>query len=465
MLGLVGDVHPELASRAIALASMTMSARGAVTQHESRDEQWWVAITNERLSPSDSVASPISFGAGPNDSLGSRVEVEDHAKVVSLHADALGRRMLFVTSLGTTALAFSSELRPLVSLLKSLGVTLTLDLEAWRRYFSLSFMPAPRSPWREIRTVRAGTTLVWRANEGFTREQIAFDIPVDSPNETSTTHDDEAANDLLRLLDEASERLASRQEPALLLSGGLDSAAVATSLASVSPRATALTLDFELESEATLGSTIASHCGLRHERLFISVNDAVAALERTMASLMWPVADPVVVPFTIAAHYLAKQGIKQVWNGEGGDQLFAGWATKPMLNWVRYAKPGDDPAEAYVHTFHKLADIEREALGERFDTLLASDDRVADDVRPYLTGPRAMRHTSFLHRLCEANLWLKGAGNILPRIDQTMASAGLEAISPLLDEALVLRAFRLAPDQKQRGITEKWILRHGLRTR
>jgi asparagine synthase (glutamine-hydrolysing) len=136
-----------------------------------------------------------------------------------------------------------------------------------------------------------------------------------------------------------------------------------------------------------------------------------------------------------------------------------------MLAWARYARPDDDPAQPYVHTFHKLADVESEALGPRFHDLLRTDSSVADDVRPYLAGPRALRHASFLHRLCEANLWLKGAGNILPRIDLAMGSAGLEAVSPLLDEALVRRTFLLAPSQKQRGIIEKWVLRHALRSR
>lgn len=468
LVGVMGDVHPTLAESALTHATRSLAHRGEITRFDDATSRRWVAIAGT-VGEALVLRRVEGFAAGVGSST-IRVEVHPSRDGTSarLVADALGRRSLFATSLGVGALAFSSEIGALVSLLRSLGVPLTIDLAAWRRYFSLSFMPSPRSPWREIRVVRAGTEITWKRGEGFGNERERFEVPVDDPDRPVPTEedDDRDADALLSELDAACDALLREaRSPALLLSGGLDSAAIATSLGRMRPGATALTLDFEVESEASLAAQIAAHCGLRHERLPISVHDATLSIDRAVRAMTWPVADPVVVPFTMASRALANAGVDHVWNGEGGDQLFAGWATKPMLAWARYARPDDDPAQAYVHTFHKLADIESEALGPQFRDVLRTDTPVADDVRPYLIGPRALRHASFLHRLCEANLWLKGAGNILPRIDLAMASSGLEAVSPLLDESLVRRSFLLAPVQKQRGITEKWVLRHGLRSR
>ncbi|MBK7778176.1 MAG: hypothetical protein IPI43_29370, partial [Sandaracinaceae bacterium] len=53
-------------------------------------------------------------------------------------------------------------------------------------------------------------------------------------------------------------------------------------------------------------------------------------------------------------------------------------------------------------------------------------------------------------------------GDILPKVDRTSMSLGLEARVPLLDESVVALAGRLSPDLKIRGGVSKWVLREVL---
>ena len=443
LVGLFGDL-PTDGARALDAVARSMSARGEPT-----------AITSGRLQARVLGAfgddHGVACGAGNG---GADVRVTWTHDEVVLDADALGRRALFVAD-QSAFVAFSTEARALARMLAELGIRPTLDPRALRRFYAFSFAPAPRSPWREIRAVPAGTRLKWRRGETTTSDHP---FPLDARPPA-----DEAAGPLLRDAVLAAGRRALRPgvTPSILLSGGLDSALVARSLAAASPGSLALTIDLDEGTEAAEARAIASAFGLDHHAVRVDGPAAADALVDAVNALDVPIGDPVIAPFLIAARAARSLGAHALWNGEGGDQLFAGWQTKPMLAWARYAAPGDDPAEAYLGTFHKLAEIETQALGEAL--LDPADAPLTDDLRPWLTGPAAERHASFLHRLCEANLRGKGAGNVLPRIDGISAAAGLDAVSPLLDAEVVTASFRLAPNQKQRGVIEKWAVREALR--
>ena len=376
---------------------------------------------------------------------------------LTLSADSTGRRTLFATTASAEWVAFANDLNALTLLLDLLGEKRTLNLAAWRKYLSLSFIPAPETPWDQTKTIEAGHTETWKKGRGFIEKRRHFSVC----SADSYDDDEPITNELIDTMTRVSGDLKPPTTPWLLLSGGLDSALVAVALKQTHG-AHCLTIDFEEESEANIAASIAKHLGLEHQR--ISVNGAAvnACIDELTVHLDWPVGDPVVGPFFLMAQ-VASRHTRSLWNGEGGDQLFAGWATKPMLSWARYASANDDPAPVYVQTFHKLADIEDEAFGPVLLDARNSIEPVADSVRSYLVAPESQRHSSFFQQLCEANLWLKGAGNILPRIDRMCRAAGVASVSPLVDERVVQLAFRVAPTQKQRGITEKWVMRNALR--
>jgi asparagine synthase (glutamine-hydrolysing) len=144
-----------------------------------------------------------------------------------------------------------------------------------------------------------------------------------------------------------------------------------------------------------------------------------------------------------------------IFNGEGGDQLFGGWANKPMIAAEVYGGEGYDREAAYLATYHRF-----HGLGDRLYTpraqamLLGVDAR--EWVRPALRTPG---FRSLIHRLRAANLWLKGAQNIAPRATQLAVAHGLRACMPYFDRELAEWTFGLPPEWLLHGACEKYLLK------
>jgi asparagine synthase (glutamine-hydrolysing) len=162
----------------------------------------------------------------------------------------------------------------------------------------------------------------------------------------------------------------------------------------------------------------------------------------------------VTVPLYLLAE-VAAQEVGLVFNGEGGDQLFGGWANKPMLAAEVHGGRSYDRLGAYLETFHRFYGLEAEAYTPQARRALGSLD-AADWVRPYL---EADCFRTLLHRLRAANLWLKGAQNIAPRATQLAAAHGLRMQAPLFDAGLARWTFSLPPDWLLNGSREKYILK------
>jgi asparagine synthase (glutamine-hydrolysing) len=451
---LLGSSDDALTERLLTAARDSLGCRGRLSALDHPLARGWLAgetTPSTPTGPRDPLVLELARSIGRGEGALSVVIDRDGAR---LRGDALGRGTLHATRLGPSTLLVATTLAPLVAALRAAGHPVCFDRAALRRFFTYSYVPAPFTAFEGVFTVPPAheTTFSSRGELGPFRRW--YDVP---PTVGATWQgDDEAASSLRAILSEAMAVPPTGRE-AVLLSGGLDSAFVAWAARS-RPGLRALTLDFEEDSEADAAAGIAHTLGLPHERHLVRAAEAQAALLGAARALDTPIGDPVVVPFFHLAE--REQGrVDTLFNGEGGDQLFAGWATKPLLAWARYAGPDDRLEDAYVSTFHKLHDVRHEAFGPALRDVPFDP---AGDLAPFLSDERAARHDGFFHLLCDANLWLKGASNLLPRIDRCLGAHGIVAESPLLDPRFVAAAFAIAPRQKQRGTTEKWILRHAL---
>jgi asparagine synthase (glutamine-hydrolysing) len=428
-------------------------------------------------SPSAETGDALVLSVGGDHPAATDLAVVVAPHEVRLRADSLGRRTLHATWLSPVLLAVATTIAPLVAARRAFpdAGKVILDPAAMVRFFTFSYVPAPFTAFAEVCTVPAGHEQTLPRMRAFANPPPPppalsaprrwYDVPRTARDESfEKPTDDQSAS---RLRDEIVRSLQSLaaptglREPAVLLSGGLDSALVAWAARHVTgPTVATVTFDFEEDSEGDAAAAIAEALGIgaHHERVPINGAEALTALQQAARALDTPIGDPVVVPFTHLAHHTAHRAFL---TGEGGDQILAGWATKPMFAWARYAGPDDSVAEAYVGTFHKFHDVKDEAFGPTLRAASATF-RPAADLEPFLDDARSDRHDGFFHLLADANVWLKGAGNILPRIDRCLGSAGLEALHPLLDHRFVAAAFASLSTQKQRGNTEKWILRHAL---
>jgi asparagine synthase (glutamine-hydrolysing) len=312
-----------------------------------------------------------------------------------------------------------------------------VDPAALHGYLCFSHPPSPATLFAGVR--RADPPPPWRESAPADVDEAA------------------AARRLLELLRASVQRmLGAEREVGVYLSGGLDSSLVAALLAEAGARVHLFTLDFgpPWDEEVEHAARVAAHLGRPLHRVAARPREVREALEPTARALHQPFGDPVTVPlFLLGA--AARDRVGTVFNGEGGDQLFGGWATKPMIAAETYGGAGYSRESAYLATYHRFHGAEDRLLTPGARALLGTADAGAW-IRPAL---EAEGFPHLLHRLRAANLRLKGAQNIAPRMTQLAAAHGLEVRAPFFDRALAEWTFSLTPRLFLRGAEEKHLLK------
>jgi asparagine synthase (glutamine-hydrolysing) len=150
-----------------------------------------------------------------------------------------------------------------------------------------------------------------------------------------------------------------------------------------------------------------------------------------------------------------------VFNGEGGDQLFGGWTSKPMISAQLYAGlyGADSREQLYLRSYHRFYGLEDRLYTPAFHAQIGTPGQRRALLSPYLHSQQA---TTFLNRVRLADISLKGSQNILPRMDRTCQCWGLDVRVPLFDRALAEASFTLPPGMKLRGACEKYVLKLSL---
>ena len=190
-----------------------------------------------------------------------------------------------------------------------------------------------------------------------------------SPPRASTAPDLDEVREAIA--DAAREAAQTSGPVSILLSGGLDSAAVATWCAR--PDALALTGRFEPAGgpydESADAAAVAAAAGLRHEVVTLADRDLVDDLEDVVTALE----DPIGGPGSLAIHRLAHRARahgRVALSGTGGDEHFAGyarialalgrggaWTTgyEPLL--ARMSRAGVDPRRRWLAAVDRSDDL------------------------------------------------------------------------------------------------------------
>lgn len=333
-------------------------------------------------------------------------------------------------------------------------------------YAGCSYVPTPWTPVAGIHAVPAGTTMTWQvpptgAWQPTRRRYWQWQQATDE-----LTDEAAAIAQLQPLLKAAVERQLAplpTGKVGVFLSGGLDSSIVAALLVQAGVDVHAYTLDFGAvtESELPYAQQVAEFLRIPLTSVSVTPRQVRRAIAPTAQALGLPFGDGVTVPFYLL-NQRAAQDVDVIFNGENGDQLFAGWTNKPLIAAGMYhtAQPqgAADLAQQYLHTFHRLYGYESQA----FATALLPQIRACHPLT-WLDDALATDHCqSFLHRMRRATLMLKGAQNIQPRATALAWAQGLQVRSPFCDIALSLWAFRLAGALQLQGACEKYILKRAV---
>jgi asparagine synthase (glutamine-hydrolysing) len=398
--------------------------------------------------------------------------------------DRLGIKPLYYTQ-SSGHFVFGSEIK---SLLLHPSVARSVDMTALSQYLSLKYVPAPRTLFAGIASLEPGHWL--RVKNGQVLEkQRYWDLSFAKPSSNIVGKSDEAyADELLALLRETiGIHLRSDVPFGAFLSGGLDSSTIVALMAEqlTSPVKT-FSVGFDghgIQDELPYAKQVAEAFGCEHHTLKIGSADFMNLAEKVLWHLDQPIADQATIATYMVAH-LARQHVKMVLTGEGGDELFAGYARYAGERYSPYTRWLPGFAGAGVRSLaERLPGLRRAKIAISALTYANEAKRFAnwfpmfkDDLKQHLWAPglaqlREGAEAVFAQHLsdCDATdpvdrmlavdtkLWL--VDYLLLRGDKLTMANSLEARVPLLDHKLVEFAAGLPVHLKLRGSQRKFLLR------
>lgn len=400
-----------------------------------------------------------------------------------LARDRVGKKPLYYTSVEGDLL-FASEIKALFA---DPRVRRRVDIQALADFLSIRYVPGPATLFAGISKMQPGHWLLYE--EGRLREECYWDFafaPLETRQPSSiSTYITGIRAHIQRSVE---ERMLSDVPVGALLSGGVDSSIVVGVMSQLSAqpvRTFAVGFDVPGFSELPYARQVSAYFGTTHHELTLTGTQ----LTQAWPLLTWyrdePVSEPSDLGVYLIAH-LARQYVKAVLCGEGGDELFAGYPKyavdglaryyhllppalrhqliTPLLECLPYRARklktaaralAEQPVQRWMNWFG----IFHAPLKER---LLASNIQTQVDMdaaRLFQRWLDRYPQRDNLSRMLylDTKIWL--SDNLLMRNDRMLMAASLEGRFPLLDEDLITYAASIPSHLKVRGLQTKYILK------
>jgi asparagine synthase (glutamine-hydrolysing) len=391
-----------------------------------------------------------------------------------LARDPYGIKPLYYRHVGGE-LRFASELRALPR-----G---EIDPDALEAFLAFNSIPGPYSIFRDVRKLPAGHVLVWQ-NGDVTVDRYSRPGPAQE-DELRDGDETELVEELrARMRDSVRAHLLSDVPVGVLLSGGVDSAALAALAAQETPEPVhTFTIGFAERSfdERADARLVADRYGTEHHELLVQPDPELLLLALADA-FDEPFADSSALP-TYLVSQLAAEHVKVALSGEGGDELFGGYYTYAadlmadrLAPLARIARPLvealpastrkaslDYKAKRFVRAAH-LPPLERH---HGWKEIFSADARAELTGRRDAFDPVDVLRARYaetagapeLARLQDVDFGIYLVDDLLVKTDRASMAHSLEARVPFLDPLVTNLAFALPTRLKVRGLAKKVLLR------
>jgi asparagine synthase (glutamine-hydrolysing) len=367
---------------------------------------------------------------------------ERAARTVTLTRDPFGIKPLYVAQT-ETCLAFASEAQALLAA----GIVPRAVRPAARdELLQMQFTTGAETIFPGIRRVLPGETLVCADGRIIERRHNPA-LPEGGPE---TIDEATALARLDRALEESVDFHQRSDVPyGMFLSGGIDSAAILTLMARLNAAPVlAFTAGFAhpgAADERAQAATVARSLGARHETIEVTEAMVWQHLPEIVACLDDPAADYAAIPTWFLARR-ARQDVKVVLSGEGGDELFAGYGRyhSAMKPWWLGGKVMRGRGN-----FDRVNVLRTRPAAWR-DGMAAAEATAATPGRTRLMAAQATDMADWLPH------------DLLLKIDRCLMAHAVEGRTPFLDPGVAAAAFRLPDQLKLQGSMGKWLLRRWL---
>ena len=400
-----------------------------------------------------------------------------------LARDRLGIKPLFYYH-DREHVVFASELK---ALLADRSVPSELSEVALADFLHLMSIPDPQGIFRGVRKLLPGHYLL--VEDGRVRERPYWEVPMVEPAReiglATACQEFEAV-----FARAVTSHLLADVPVGAFLSGGVDSGAVVSMAApnTAKPMMTfASTFRGHAEfDESPYARQVASLYRTEHHEFDLTPN-LVEALPR----IVWHADEPFAISSALPLYFLAqlaRQHVKVVLTGDGGDEVFAGYTWRHvhfpeagaglLRRWRRLARrllngltgrggpmdavgprPSTGRDDRYVRSFCCYQD-------EELDGLLT--DEAAARVRRAWVGNITQRYydqfadADQLRRKLYTDVKSTLVSEMLTKVDRMTMASGLEARVPFLDHHLLEWAFQIPSGYKMRGREGKLVVKKAM---
>jgi len=415
---------------------------------------------------------------------------DENRKQLLLARDRVGIKPLYYW-LSDKSLVFGSEIK---ALLADPEVKPEVVPEMIDRFLTFLYVPGEETLLRNVHKLAPGSYLI--AREGKTEIKTYWNLRFSPQSRTEA----QATEELLGLFEDSVRlHMISDVPVGFLLSGGVDSTAMlGFAVGKTDKPLSSYTLGFAapgIIDERPYASLAAKRFGTEHYETTISSREFADFLPQ----FAWHMEEPVCEPQAVALYYvsrLAKNYVKVLVSGEGGDEAFAGYQTYRGVLWLERLKCALGPFVGLVASgasyLNRSIDNERlrkyiPLLASSFDNYyygrtyapaayfnsqfhklysrdfagFVNKDFSVMPVREHLHSGNA---ESVLNRMLYVDTKTTLPDDLLLKADKMTMANSIELRVPLLDHKILEFAASLPENLKVRRLTTKYIAKAALRS-
>jgi asparagine synthase (glutamine-hydrolysing) len=416
---------------------------------------------------------------------------DDRNKSLFLARDRVGIKPLYYSQ-SQNSIVFASEIK---AILADPEMKAQVEQSMIDRFLTFDYLPGEETLFKNISRLAPGHSLTFRAGKSHKRQY--WDLHFEPSPSTFR----QAKSRLLNLLEESvALHMISDVPVGFLLSGGLDSTAM-LGLASgkTSHAISSYTIGFsgpQTIDERPYARLAAQKYGSQHHETTISADQFAEFLPK----YIWHMEEPICEPPAVALFYvskLAKEFVKVLISGEGGDEAFAGYSNYRALMWLERLKGLPTPMRqvlaASVSMLARFGSAGAPAKTAQFLNSRLEDSyfgRTSDPSRFFnrqwqqfyspefaqrvdknFSSYAATKHFCNGHRAgplgkmlyVDTKTWLPD--DLLIKADKMTMANSIELRVPLLDHKILEFAASLPQNFKVRGFTTKYIAKKTLSDR
>ncbi len=404
---------------------------------------------------------------------------------IFLARDRTGEKPLFYAC-RNGSLSFASELKAIMA---DPNFPRRIDPEALDCYLAFGYVPGDRCILQEVQKLPPAYALTFNVDSGTSRVWRYWQLPGEpqSQNGLGKTNETELAEELESLLGDSVRRQLVADVPVgILLSGGVDSSLTTAMAQRSASRVKTFTIrfpDHTEHDETEHARLVARYFGTEHIELEAE-SSTVELLPRLARQFDEPIVDSSMIP-TYLVSKLVRQHCAVALGGDGGDELFGGYAhydrllwTKENLNWISFTlrRGIAKAATAFLPLGFKGRNWLQVLGTDLFRKLplvayyFGQDERknlLQSGLEPHgqrcptaesIRDQRIPKHDDLLQRATRMDFENYLSEDILVKVDRAAMLNSLEVRAPWLDYRIIEFAFGKVPSHLKTTTSNRKIL-------